>query len=68
MTDGSSRGIPIENKRYEGYAFDLIYEISEVLKFKYEFEVIDGSYGAYNPETKQWDGLIGRLLSRVNKY
>ncbi|KAK0162284.1 hypothetical protein PV327_008633 [Microctonus hyperodae] len=64
VTDGSSRGIPIDNKRYEGYAFDLIYEISEVLKFKYEFEVIDGSYGAYNPETKQWDGLIGRLLSR----
>ncbi|XP_034944392.1 glutamate receptor ionotropic, kainate 2-like isoform X2 [Chelonus insularis] len=66
VTDGSTRGFPIEDKRWEGYAFDLIHEMAEILKFKYVFEIVpDEQYGVYDENTKQWTGLIGRLLSRA---
>lgn len=51
---------------YEGYAVDLIDGISRILNFSYEFYVVhDGNYGSYNPQTKQWNGLIRELLDRV---
>ncbi|XP_003706416.2 glutamate receptor ionotropic, kainate 2 isoform X2 [Megachile rotundata] len=65
VTDSATRGILIEQKRYEGFCIDLIEEISKLLKFKYEFELVpDGNYGSYVKETKQWNGLIRRLLDR----
>ncbi|XP_076667724.1 glutamate receptor ionotropic, kainate 2 isoform X2 [Andrena cerasifolii] len=65
VTDSATRGILIEQTRYEGFCIDLIEEISKLLNFKYEFELVpDGNYGRYNKETKQWDGLIRRLLDR----
>ncbi|XP_071860840.1 glutamate receptor ionotropic, kainate 2 isoform X1 [Bombus fervidus] len=63
VPEGSNRGILIDQKRYEGFCIDLIDEIAKLLKFKYEFELVpDGSYGKYDKETKQWNGLIRRLL------
>ncbi|XP_076751081.1 glutamate receptor ionotropic, kainate 2 [Xylocopa sonorina] len=63
VTDSATRGILIEQTRYEGFCIDLIDEIAKLLNFKYEFELVpDGKYGTYNPETKQWNGLIQRLL------
>ncbi|KAK1127273.1 hypothetical protein K0M31_003817 [Melipona bicolor] len=64
VTDSATRGILIEQTRYEGFCIDLIEEIAKLLNFKYEFELVpDGKYGTYNQETKQWNGLIGRLLN-----
>lgn len=66
VTDSATRGILMEQTRYEGFCIDLIDEISKLLNFKYEFELVpDGNYGTYNKETKQWNGLIKRLLDRV---
>ena len=66
VTDSATRGILIEQTRYEGFCIDLIEEIAKLLNFKYEFELVpDGNYGTYNKETKQWNGLIRRLLDRV---
>lgn len=66
VTDSATRGILIEQTRYEGFCIDLIEEISKQLNFKYEFELVpDGAYGTYNKETKQWNGLIRRLLDHV---
>ncbi|XP_043256506.1 glutamate receptor ionotropic, kainate 2-like [Colletes gigas] len=63
VTDSATRGILIDQTRYEGFCIDLIEEISKLLNFKYEFELVpDKNYGTYNPETKQWNGLIRRLL------
>ncbi|XP_043794556.1 glutamate receptor ionotropic, kainate 2-like isoform X4 [Apis laboriosa] len=63
VTDSATRGILIEQKRYEGFCVDLIEEIAKLLNFKYEFELVpDGNYGTLNKETKQWNGLIRRLL------
>ncbi|XP_015112728.1 glutamate receptor ionotropic, kainate 2 [Diachasma alloeum] len=67
VSDGSARGAPFmgTNKRYEGYAIDLIDELSQLLKFKYQFELVpDNEYGKEDPDTRQWNGLIGRLLRR----
>lgn len=66
VTDSATRGILIEQTRYEGFCIDLIEEIAKLLNFKYEFELVpDGNYGTLNKETKQWNGLIRRLLDHV---
>lgn len=55
------------NDRYEGYSMDLIAGIAELLNISFRFELTpDGKYGAYNPDTKRWDGLVGQLLERVS--
>lgn len=57
------------NHCFEGYAFDLIDEISKICKFKYEFRLVPkNAYGSYNAETKKWDGLVKELLDHVSVY
>ncbi|KAH8403007.1 hypothetical protein KR222_003097, partial [Zaprionus bogoriensis] len=48
-------------EKYEGYAVDLIGKLSELMDFNYEFMIVNGN-GKYNPETKQWDGIIRKLI------
>lgn len=53
------------NAQFEGYAIDLVHEISKVLGFNYTFKLApDGRYGSYNRETKEWDGMIRELLEQ----
>ncbi|XP_057671940.1 glutamate receptor ionotropic, kainate 2 isoform X1 [Diorhabda carinulata] len=53
------------NAQFEGYAVDLIHEISRVLGFNYTIRLVpDGRYGSLNRETKEWDGLIRELLDQ----
>lgn len=53
------------NARYEGYVVDLINKIQQLLKFKYELEVVpDGAYGSLDAVTKKWNGLVKHLLDR----
>lgn len=41
------------NSQFEGYAIDLIQEVSEILKFNYTIRLApDGAYGGYNKETQ----------------
>lgn len=55
------------NDRFEGYSVDLIDSISKILGFKYVFELApDNAIGAYDKETKKWNGLIKLLLDRVS--
>ncbi|XP_067000033.2 glutamate receptor ionotropic, kainate 2-like [Anabrus simplex] len=50
------------NDRYEGFAIDIIREISLILGFNYTFELQeDFKYGSYNNITGEWDGMIRRL-------
>lgn len=65
VSDSSNRGILIGQKRYEGYCIDLIDYIAKEVGFKYNYEVIDGPQGSFDPKTKTWNGLIRRLLDRV---
>lgn len=51
------------NDRFEGYSLDLIDEISKIIGFKYEFEIVpDNRHGAFDKVTKKWDGLVKHLL------
>lgn len=43
---------------------DLISKLSELMEFDYEFMIVNGN-GKYNPETKQWDGIIRKLIDHV---
>ncbi|XP_025016477.1 glutamate receptor ionotropic, kainate 2 isoform X1 [Tetranychus urticae] len=62
MLKGSARE-KSQNERYEGYAIDLIDELSKVLLFKYIFrEVKDEAYGTLNETTGEWNGMIGELI------
>lgn len=44
---------------------DLIRKLSELMEFDYEFMIVNGN-GKYNPETKQWDGVIRKLIDHVS--
>lgn len=35
------------------------------MEFDYEFMIVNGN-GKYNPETKQWDGIIRKLIDHVS--
>uniref|UniRef100_A0A672LCK5 Glutamate receptor n=1 Tax=Sinocyclocheilus grahami TaxID=75366 RepID=A0A672LCK5_SINGR len=51
------------NEQYEGYCVDLAYEISKHIGFKYKISIVpDGKYGARDPETKIWNGMVGELV------
>nr|AST36240.1 putative ionotropic glutamate receptor iGluR2 [Hedya nubiferana] len=53
------------NAQFEGYAIDLIHEISKILGFNYTFKLApDGRYGSFNRESKEWDGMIRELLEQ----
>lgn len=53
------------NAQFEGYAVDLIHEISRILGFNYTINLApDGRYGSLNKQTGEWDGMIGELLNQ----
>lgn len=60
------------NDRYEGYAVDLIKELSQLSNFKYEFIVQeDGANGQLvncpNGTKSCWDGMVGKVYHNVGK-
>ncbi|KAH1017776.1 hypothetical protein HUJ05_008373 [Dendroctonus ponderosae] len=53
------------NAQFEGYAVDLIHEISRTLGFNYTIKLApDGRYGSLNRETSEWDGMIRPLEAK----
>lgn len=49
------------NDMYEGYAVDLIEELSNLMGFKYVFKLVsDGKYGVQ--VNGSWNGMIGELI------
>uniref|UniRef100_A0A7N9AR93 Glutamate receptor n=1 Tax=Mastacembelus armatus TaxID=205130 RepID=A0A7N9AR93_9TELE len=48
---------------YEGYCVDLASEIAKHVGIKYKLSIVpDGKYGARDPETKTWNGMVGELV------
>lgn len=40
------------NDQFEGYAVDLIHEVSKALGFSYKIQLVpDGNYGSFNKQT-----------------
>ncbi|XP_016365626.1 glutamate receptor 4-like [Sinocyclocheilus rhinocerous] len=57
------------NEQYEGYCVDLAYEIAKHIGFKYKISIVpDGKYGARDPETKIWNGMVGELVYGEGPY
>lgn len=55
------------NEQYEGYCVDLASEIAKHIGIKYKISIVpDGKYGARDPETKIWNGMVGELVYGVN--
>lgn len=55
------------NDRYEGYCAELASEIAKHVGFSYKLELVgDGKYGARDPETKMWNGMVGELVYGVS--
>lgn len=57
------------NDRFEGYAIDLIFELSLLLEFSYTFILEeDGNYGVcVNNITNEWNGMIGQVMKDVSE-
>lgn len=54
------------NDQYEGYCVDLASEIAKHIGIKYKISIVpDGKYGARDPETKIWNGMVGELVYGV---
>lgn len=55
------------NDRYEGFAIDIIQEMSKILGFNYTFQVqSDNIYGSLNKKTGQWNGMLGKIIAGVS--
>lgn len=54
------------NDQYEGYCVDLAAEIAKHIGIKYKISIVpDGKYGARDPDTKIWNGMVGELVYGV---
>ncbi|XP_060746945.1 glutamate receptor 1b isoform X2 [Tachysurus vachellii] len=51
------------NDKYEGYCVELAAEIAKHVGYSYKLELVpDGKYGARDPDTKMWNGMVGELV------
>lgn len=55
------------NARYEGYCVELAAEIAKHVGYQYRLQIVaDGKYGARDPDTKLWNGMVGELVYGVS--
>lgn len=55
------------NARFEGFCIDLLHGIAKQIGFQYTIKLVpDRMYGVFDPETKQWNGIVRELIERVN--
>ncbi|XP_061757816.1 glutamate receptor 1a isoform X2 [Nerophis ophidion] len=53
----------VGNDKYEGYIVELAAEIAKHVGYQYKLKIVsDGKYGARDPETKMWNGMVGELV------
>lgn len=50
---------------YEGFAVDLVTEISKMLNFTAKFRIVADKKHGSKLENGEWNGMIGELLTRV---
>ncbi|GFG33916.1 hypothetical protein Cfor_07160, partial [Coptotermes formosanus] len=53
------------NARYEGFCIDLLKWIASQVGFHYVIRLVpDHMYGVYDPETKEWNGIVRELIEK----
>jgi Ligated ion channel L-glutamate- and glycine-binding site len=56
------------NSRYEGFCIDLLKAIANLVDFNYDIRLVpDHMYGVYDPETKQWNGIVRELMDKASR-
>ncbi|KPP72239.1 glutamate receptor 1-like [Scleropages formosus] len=59
----------VGNDKYEGYCVELAAEIAKHVGYNYKLEIVrDGKYGARDPDTKMWNGMVGELVYGVSGF
>ena len=59
------RSILTSDDPYSGYCVDLLRAISIEEGFNYTIQIVrDGKYGAEDPESGHWSGMVGELLTK----
>ncbi|XP_025836785.1 glutamate receptor ionotropic, kainate 1-like [Agrilus planipennis] len=54
-----------DNAKYEGFCIDLLKWIATQVGFQYTIQLVpDHMYGVYDPETKQWNGIVRELMEK----
>lgn len=54
------------NARFEGFCIDLLKWIAGQVGFQYAIKLVpDHMYGVYDPETKEWNGIVRELMEKV---
>ncbi|XP_011878957.1 PREDICTED: glutamate receptor ionotropic, kainate 2 isoform X1 [Vollenhovia emeryi] len=53
------------NARFEGFCIDLLKWIAGQVGFQYAIKLVpDHMYGVYDPETKEWNGIVRELMDK----
>ncbi|XP_029664955.1 glutamate receptor ionotropic, kainate 2-like [Formica exsecta] len=53
------------NARFEGFCIDLLKCIAGQVGFQYAIKLVpDHMYGVYDPETKEWNGIVRELMEK----
>ncbi|XP_043271960.1 glutamate receptor ionotropic, kainate 2 isoform X2 [Venturia canescens] len=53
------------NARFEGFCIDLLKWIAAQVGFQYAIRLVpDHMYGVYDPETKEWNGIVRELMEK----
>ncbi|XP_059353544.1 glutamate receptor ionotropic, kainate 2-like isoform X3 [Daphnia carinata] len=53
------------NDRYEGFCIDLLKAIAGMVGFNYVIELVpDKKYGALDPDTGEWNGIVRQILEK----
>lgn len=57
------------NARFEGFCIDLLARVAARAGFQYRLRLVpDNMYGAWDPETGQWNGIVKELMDRVSFF
>ncbi|KAF0290343.1 Glutamate receptor ionotropic, kainate 3 [Amphibalanus amphitrite] len=57
------------NARFYGFCIDLLELIADMAGFSYIMEVVpDRRYGAQDPETGEWDGMVNEIIKGDTPY
>lgn len=69
MMKTTEEGTPlVGNDQYEGYCIELIQYIADIVGFNYQIHLVaDGDYGNEDPETGEWNGMVGELIRGVSQ-
>lgn len=54
------------NSRFYGFCVDLLAAVAREVGFSYRWELVpDRKYGARDPETGEWNGIVRELMRHV---